>query len=169
MRTLAWIALVVLVTSPAEGQTVLSATPTSRVSSGDESTERFVLSELEQEEYRVVITARDGRYFWISREGRELSHSASGVFHWFMDLQGGGYVKVLDTHLLPDSLRDPGPRFQYMEHRTFFLGTFTVLGDDRHVSVRRCTCRPMMTTKTTETTKGLARRGLVVSVVFVVS
>ena len=65
MRTLAWIALVVLVTSPAEGQTVLSATPTSRVISNEESTERVVLSELEQEEYRVVITTRNGRYFWI--------------------------------------------------------------------------------------------------------
>ena len=110
-------------------QVVLNAAPTVRVVSGEESTERTVLTEAEQEEFRVVITTRDGRYFWESREGAELIHFTSGAFHWFFDPGGGGYIKVLDNELIvPQEVRDPGPRFLYMEHLTLWLGTFTYWG-----------------------------------------
>ncbi len=128
MRYLVPFALVFVLASPGLAQTVLSARPTVKVESNAASTQRFQLSDAEQEEFRVVITTRDGRYYWISREGRELMHHRSGVFHYFIDPTGGGYVKVVDTDLLPESLRDPGPRVQYLEHVTLGLGTITYWG-----------------------------------------
>lgn len=120
--------LLVLSADACMAQVVLNAAPTVRVVSGEDSTERAVLSEAEREEYRVVITVRDGRYFWTSREGAELVHSRFGAFDWFKDPGGGGYVKVLDAERLPEFLRDPGPRFVYMEHLTIWLGTITYWG-----------------------------------------
>ena len=122
------LAVILLLATPAAAQVVLSATPTVKVDSSEASTARQVLSEDEQEEFRVVISTRNSRYFWISREGRELFHSVSGINHWFLDPRGGGYVKVVDTGLLPEALRDPGPRFHYIEHLTLSLGTITYWG-----------------------------------------
>jgi len=117
-----------LVASPAFAQVVLDAEPTVKVESGERATSRLLLSEPDRTKYRVTITRRDGRYFWTSREGRELVHHASGAFHYFIEPGGGGYIKVFDTHTLPKSMRDPGPRFRYMEHLTLWLGTITYWG-----------------------------------------
>ena len=128
MRYLVPLALVFVLASPGLAQTVLSARPTVKVESNAASTQRFQLSDAEQEEFRVVITIRDGRYYWISREGRELIHHASLAFHYFIDPTGGGYIKVFDTSLVPEFLRDPGPRFQYFEVLSLWLGTITYWG-----------------------------------------
>ena len=128
MRLLTCLVVVLWFASPATPQEVLSARPTVKVESNAASTQRFQLSDAEQEEFRVVITTRDGRYYWISREGRELIYHASGAFHYFIDPTGGGYIKVFDTSLVPEFLRDPGPRFQYFEVLSLWLGTITYWG-----------------------------------------
>ena len=130
MRLLLSVIILLVFAAPSvSAQLVLNAAPTVRVVSGDASTERTVLPAGEQEEFRVVITTRNGRYFWASREGAELVHSTSGSFHWFKDPGGGGYVKILDQESQPEFLRDPElPRFLYMEHLTVMLGTITYWG-----------------------------------------
>lgn len=129
MSRLAFLLAILLFASPGIAQTiVLTAKPTAKVESGDASTERYVLSESEREKYRVIITRRDGRYFWSSRENRELIYQPSGALHYFIDPSGSGYVKILDTHMLPESMRDPGPRFRYMEHLTLWLRMITYWG-----------------------------------------
>ncbi len=80
MRYLVPFALVFVLASPGLAQTVLSARPTVKVVSDAASTERVQLSDAEQEQFRLVITTRDGRYYWMSREGREVIHHASGAF-----------------------------------------------------------------------------------------
>jgi len=117
-----------LVAAPAFAQVVLDAKPTVKVESGEGATSRLLLSEPDRTKHRVTITRRDGRYFWTSREDRELLHHGSGAFHYFIEPGGGGYIKVFDTRTLPESMRDPGPRFRYMEHLTLWLGTITYWG-----------------------------------------
>jgi hypothetical protein len=109
-------------------ETVLDAKPTARVVAGDRTTKHSQLSEDEQTEYRILIVRTGGRYFWVTRQNRELDHRVSGAFHYFIDPLGGGYIKVLDTRALPESLRDPGPRFHYMEHLVTWLNTITYWG-----------------------------------------
>ena len=125
MRPLAALLAMFFVAAPASAQLVLDAKPTVKVESGEGATERVLLSEPDRTKYRVIITRRDGRYFWTSREGRELVYHASGAFHYFIEPRGGGYIKVFDTRTLPESMRDPGPRFRYHEHLTLWLGTIT--------------------------------------------
>lgn len=119
---------ILLVASPVFAQVVLDAKPIVKVESGEGATLRQLLSEPDRTKYRVTIIRRGGRYFWTSREDRELLHHLSGAFHYFIEPRGGGYIKVFDAHTLPESLRDPGPRFRYMEHLTFWLGTITYWG-----------------------------------------
>lgn len=119
---------ILIVASPVLAQVVLDAKPTVKVESGEGATSRELLSEPDRTKYRITIIRRAGRYFWTSREDRELVHHASGAFHYFIEPRGGGYIKVFDTHTLRESMRDPGPRFRYMEHLTLWLGTITYWG-----------------------------------------
>lgn len=127
--------LVVLCASPGFAQTIINAAPTVRVVSGDKETERSVLSDTDREKNRVVIVKVDGRYLWVSRENRELVYIFSGAFHIFVHPGGAGYVKIFDTHRLPEFLRDPGPRYQYMEHVPLWLSTITYWGTAEEIGL----------------------------------
>lgn len=114
--------------SAATAQLVFDASPTVKVESGDLKATRFVLSKKERMEFRVTIVQREGRYYWASRENKELAYSTSGAHHYFIATDGAGYVKIQDAELLPELMRSPGPRFRYMEHLSITLATITYWG-----------------------------------------
>jgi hypothetical protein len=122
------VGLLCLTAVPVCAQLVFDGVPTVKVESGERKTTRFVLSKKERMESRVTIVRREGRYYWASRENKELMRVVSGAFQYFISREGTGYVKVLDSHLLPTSMRPAGPRFQYMEHLPIMLGTITYWG-----------------------------------------
>jgi hypothetical protein len=122
------VAAALLLVAPAAAQNVLDAEPTVRIDSAENAATRRVLPDLERAKNRVIIVKRDGKYLWASREGRELIHRVSGMFHCFIDPTGGGYVKILDSHEVPLKLRTPGPRYRFMEHVTEGLGSITYWG-----------------------------------------
>src|SRR5262245_7674776 len=62
----------------AEERLVFSGNPTVKVESAHQASNRVELTTQEQTEYRVLITARDGKYYWASRENKELFHFRSG-------------------------------------------------------------------------------------------
>ena len=109
----------------AEDKVVFSGVPDSRVISGVDKQSRAVLSNAERAEYRVVITKRDGKYYWTSREDKELFHFESGVFHWFI-APTSGYIKLVDRAFLMDKTDTPG--YLYVEHLTLWLDTYTYWG-----------------------------------------
>jgi hypothetical protein len=123
-----WLALLLFASPGLTQIVVLDAKPTVKVESSKDLTKRDLLSNTDQEKYRVRIIKNGTRYLWASRENRELLHELSGAFHLFVDPRGGGYVKVFDNTHLPESLRETGERFQYMEHLTLWLGTITYWG-----------------------------------------
>jgi hypothetical protein len=126
---LALMALAVLAL-PAQAETVFNALPSVRVRSDATQTSREELSELEQERSRITIVRRDGRYLWTTRDAFELvlRGSLEGPTFLFVEPNGAGYVVILDTHALPDSLRASGPRYWFMEHVRDVLGTITYWG-----------------------------------------
>jgi hypothetical protein len=108
----------------AENEVVFIGYPDSRIISGTDKQIRTVLSNAERTEYRVVITKRDGKYYWTSREDKELIHFESGVFHWFI-APTSGYIKLVES-LLVD--KTDTPRYVYVEHLTLRLDTYTYWG-----------------------------------------
>ena len=114
--------------SDAREHVVLNALPTVRVDSGEGGTKRSVLAKSERTKSAVTIVRRGDQFFWASRENVELLHDGSGAVHYFVAPQGSGYIKVLDTKDLPESMRRPGPRFSYMEHVSMELVSITYWG-----------------------------------------
>jgi hypothetical protein len=112
----------------ADERLVFSGTPTAKAESAAHVSNRLELTTQEQTEYRVLITTLDGKYYWASRENKELFHFRSGAFDWFV-APGSGYIKVVDRQYL---FQDDGPRYLYMEHLTLFLTTITYWGGGEH-------------------------------------
>ena len=107
---------------------VLNGTPVTKVSSSFEDTHRIILSESEQNEFRLLITSKDGTYYWASRGNRELILKISGAIYIFLDPMGGGYIEILDTKIVPEFSQANGKRFLYKEHLRNFLTNITYWG-----------------------------------------
>ena len=75
-------------------QVVFKGFPTKKDMSDIEGTEQVSLSEKEGVEYRLVITKQGKKYFWESRENRELLTSRSGEFYNFVEPNGAGYIRI---------------------------------------------------------------------------
>lgn len=106
---------------------VLDATPTIRIDSDSSSARRTVLSRSGQLEARLLIVASEGRYYWATRENRELQLVSSGIAaYYFIDPLGGGYVKIVT----PGSYSGRSARapVQFYEHVSLGMGTTTYFG-----------------------------------------
>lgn len=79
-----------------------------------------MLEEKDSKEYVCMITRKNGKYFWSSRDNKEMTKHASGNFVVFSADDGTGYVKF--TPHMKDSPLD------YMEHLHDKLFTITYWG-----------------------------------------
>jgi hypothetical protein len=64
------------------------------VSTGPDSTIRELLTPEQQAEFRSVVEERDGRYFWVTKDDRELHYFSSGLFENYVCIDGCGHIKV---------------------------------------------------------------------------
>ena len=108
---------------------VFKGTPLTKIENTTrEKCEKFDLNEKEKVEYRVLITKEivDGKekYFWASREDKELIHTISGMFHIFHAKHGAGYIKVRRKNEV--SILTYG---DYIEHMNYHLATITYWGE----------------------------------------
>jgi hypothetical protein len=122
--------LLLLLALPAHAELVFEGRPTIRVDANEDEATRAKLSKLDQEKSKITIVWRDGKYFWATRDARELvlKSSRQGPTFLFVEPNGAGYVKIFDTHVFPDSMRKAGPRYLFMEHVHALLGTITYWG-----------------------------------------
>jgi hypothetical protein len=60
---------------------VLNAIPQSKIISSADATERTQLNESQQNKFRLLITKKNGKYYWASRKNRELIRKISGAVH----------------------------------------------------------------------------------------
>jgi hypothetical protein len=115
-----------LAASPAGAEIILDVRPTVRVASNEESTVRKVLAGAERDKASVVVAQEGERFFWTSRENRELIHSHAGGTHYFIEPVGGGYVKVVDLAFIDPKVK--GPRYLVLEHVGIMVNTITYWG-----------------------------------------
>lgn len=107
---------------------VLSGRPVTRTEGAHDAARHSAVADADRDKLKVVIVRKGTRYFWASRDNRELERRVSGAFHIFVDRTDGGYVRVFDRSTLPDSMRPEGPQFEYTEHVPQFRGTVTYWG-----------------------------------------
>jgi hypothetical protein len=82
--------------------------------------ETSTLEEKDSKEYLCMITRKNGKLFWASRDNKEMAINVSGSFVVFSALDGSGYVKFA-----PDLKDIP---IDYMEHLHDKLFTITYWG-----------------------------------------
>ena len=114
----------------AEERLVFLGMPFTQVKSDMSSTNMVELDDKKSEEYKVIITKNNGKYFWKSRRNMELLYVQSGAFDWFY-APTSGYVKILDRRKMG---QNDGPQFIFMEHMSLALSTVTYRGASRKFS-----------------------------------
>jgi hypothetical protein len=114
--------------TPADSRVVLSGRPTSTSEGAHDATTHTPVPVGDRDKLKVTILKRGDKYFWASRENREVERRVSGAFHFYVDRTDGGYVRVFDRSTLPGSMQPDGPQFEYTEHRPNWRGTLTLWG-----------------------------------------
>ena len=98
---------------------VIKSKPATKFQLSSEEYLKTQLNSSESAKNLVWIVKRNGHYFWKSREDRKLDHVAGGLYHYFIDPKGGGYVKV--EHGLDGKI-------EFLEHVGIGMTTLTYFG-----------------------------------------
>lgn len=105
-------------TAQSASTVVVNGSPMKKVMSDIEGTESVTISEKERPSLRLLITKKDKKYFWSSRENKELIFSQHDAFYDFVEPNGRGYIRV--------SIADG--KCVYMEHLTLGFKNITYWG-----------------------------------------
>ncbi len=114
--------------TPADSKVVLSGRPTNTSEGTHDAATHVQVPAGDRDKLKVTIVKRGDKYFWASRDNREVERRVSGAFHFYVDKTDGGYVRVFDRSTMPQSLQPEGPQFEYTEHRPNWRGTVTLWG-----------------------------------------
>ncbi|MDO8445170.1 MAG: hypothetical protein Q7T53_03540 [Deltaproteobacteria bacterium] len=131
--------------SLAQSQTVFSGMPTVKINEG--GIERFPeqLSQKTATGIRCVISKIGDKYYWATRENKEMFRRVSGAFIVYFAADGAGYVKIISPErkqLFLEELKKnpklkeiPGlvlteteEKFDYVEHLSFGLKSISYYG-----------------------------------------
>ena len=106
---------------------VISGIPTIKATTDVNGTNHNQVPDGEQWSYRLEIVHKGNKYYWASRENRELLFNQSGVFYNFIEPNGAGYIRVYfaDNDVI------------YMEHMPIMLGHITYWGVANECSLPR--------------------------------
>ena len=126
--------LLVLFYSPlveANENIVFSGTPIVKISEG--GIDR-VVDNIKGEramEFRCVISKVGERYYWLTRENKELVKISSGAYDTFVALNGSGYVRIIpkDMKGAASLLGGTEGKFDYVEHLLLGLRSVTYYGN----------------------------------------
>jgi hypothetical protein len=87
------------------------------------------LAQEEQATHKVLITKKDDKYYWTSRENRELRKFESEAFVTYWTLDGSGYVRIGNQEWKNKMrVKYPQYNFDYVEHMTIGLGSLSYFG-----------------------------------------
>ena len=97
---------------------VISGLPIKKDMSDMGGTEQVELSKSDRWNYRLEIVKKGNKYYWASRENRELLFSKSGEFYNFVEPKAAGYIRITKTE----------KGVLYMEHLTLGMKNITYWG-----------------------------------------
>jgi hypothetical protein len=115
---IALFALAAALDASAQARTVFAGIPSVKVT--ESGTQRAVenIPREKAANLSIVISEIGGKYYWATRDNRELARSVSGAFTTYTAVDGVGYVRVAA----------PGGRFDYVEHLLIGLSSVTYYG-----------------------------------------
>ena len=99
-------------------EVIISGLPIKKDMSDIEGTEQIELSKSEQWNYRLEIVKKGNKYYWSSRENKELLFSKSSQYYNFIERHAAGYIRIIQTE----------NGVLYMEHLTLGMKNITYWG-----------------------------------------
>jgi len=114
-------------------QTVFAGVPSVKISEGGVERRVDELARTNAANLHCVISEIDGRFYWASRENKELRRHAAGAFVTFTAVDGAGYVRVLQPDMKQAAvlLWPPAEKFDYVEHVLTGLNSVSYYGTRR--------------------------------------
>lgn len=90
----------------------------------------------ESEKYKCIISNIDGKYYWASRENKEVKKKVSGLYIIYIAVEGSGFIKILNKEFkespnwqaMSKMLTDTETNFDYVEVLHTGLKTVTYFG-----------------------------------------
>lgn len=124
-----------MITAHAEAQsrTVFSGVRVIKVNEGGIDRLSENLSREKAVNLGCVISEIGGKYYWATRENKEMVRRVSGAFITFLAVDGSGYVRLVDPGAkTAASLISPTEvKFDYVEHLLIGLQSITYYGNAR--------------------------------------
>lgn len=78
---------------------------------------------------RCVVSEIGGKFYWASRDNKELIRLRSGAFTTFVAVDGSGYIRIIDPAQRPLlTMSATEAKFDYVEHLLFGLRSVTYHG-----------------------------------------
>lgn len=117
----------------AQSRTVFSGIPDVKVT--EVGTDRTVeqLSRDKAANLGCVVSEINGKYYWATRENKEMIRRGSGAFITYFAVDGSGYVRVIDVGAKPaaSQMSPTEARFDYVEHLVIGLRSINYYGRAR--------------------------------------
>ena len=119
--------------SAAQATTVFAGLPGVKVSEGGVERVPENVSRDRAVNLVCVISRIGDKYYWASRENKEMIRTASGAFITFLAVDGAGYVRIVAPGMkgAVSLMGDTETRFDYVEHVLIGLRSVTYYGVTR--------------------------------------
>lgn len=124
--------IILLLISSISAETIFTGIPNKKIEIQENSVLTTQLFKNEALEYKVIISIKDGKYFWESRGNVELKKIESGVYETYIATNGSGYIRVLKKTMRDlykkMTEEDKEKNYLYSEHLVNQLGSITYIG-----------------------------------------
>lgn len=117
----------------AQSRTVFSGVPVLKVSEGGVERLPEPLPGDKAVNLGCVISEIGGKYYWATRENKEMVRRTSGAFITYIAVDGSGYVRVVDPSAkgAASMISPTEAKFDYVEHLLVGLRSVTYFGNAR--------------------------------------
>ena len=114
-----------------QAQTVFTGLPLMKISEGGIERTPEKVSLKDAPNLKCVISKIGDKYYWASRENKELIRTESGAFSTFVCADGSGYVRIIgfDLKEIASLMSNTETEFDYVEHMLIGLRSVTYYGN----------------------------------------
>lgn len=111
-------------------QTVFSGSPSIKISEGGIERTPEKVSLKDAANLKCLISKIGDKYYWTSRENKQLLRTDGGAFITFVSPDGAGYVRIIkpDSKDSASLMSNTESQFDYVEHVLIGLKTVTYYG-----------------------------------------
>jgi hypothetical protein len=129
--TALWLTLV----GSAYGQvkTVFSGVPSQKISEAGIDRRVEAITRQLAVNLRCVVSEIDGKFYWASRDNKELIRHRGGSFVTYIAVDGSGYIRIIDpSHkATAPAMSSTEAKFDYVEHLLLGLRSVTYHGNSQ--------------------------------------